>query len=66
MVAAENSCLASTAVIAVSEMGCIVKVFDIGAIDTEQIFDARRREMVDDVVNHPLFPGHSLTCLLKL
>src|SRR5690606_6184948 len=41
-----------------AEMRCVVEVFDVGAVDAEDVADAARREVLDDVVDHPLPVGH--------
>jgi hypothetical protein len=43
------------------EMCGIVKILDVGAVDTEYVIDVDSREVLDDMVDHPLGPGHLLT-----
>jgi hypothetical protein len=39
----------------------IVEIFDIGAVDAEDVVDAGCREVLDDVVDHPVVPSHVIT-----
>jgi hypothetical protein len=39
----------------------IVKILDVGAVDTEYVTDVDSRQVLDDMVDHPLAPGHLLT-----
>jgi hypothetical protein len=59
-VAAENSCLEHRGNVR-TEMCGVVKIFDVGAVDTEYVIDLDSREVLDDMVDHPLLPGHLLT-----
>ncbi len=61
IVAAENSCLANTALMSRTEVCGIVKIFDVGAVDAEYVLDVGSREVFDDVVDYPVLPGHLLT-----
>jgi hypothetical protein len=38
------------------EMGGVVQVFDIGAVDSEDVIDASGHEVIDNEINHPA-PG---------
>ena len=37
-----------------TEIGCVVKVLDVGTVDAEDVFDSGFGEMPDDVVDHPV------------
>ena len=39
----------------------VVEVFNVGAVDTEDVVDPDCREVSDDVVDHTLLHGHLLT-----
>ena len=39
----------------------VVQILDVGAVDTEDVADTNRREVLDDVVDDSM-PGHLLTC----
>ena len=63
IVAAENSCLASTALMPGVEVRGVVHVLDVGAVHAEDVVDSDCRQVPDDVVDHPVLPWHRLTCL---
>jgi hypothetical protein len=42
-------------------MCSIIKIFDVGAVDTEYVIDLDSREVLDDMVDYSLCPGHLLT-----
>ena len=42
----------------VAEEGGVVEVLDIGAVDTEDVVDATRREVRDDVIDNPMPVRH--------
>ena len=42
-----------------TEIRGVVKVFDVGTVDTEDVFDSGPREMLDDVVDHPVLARHT-------
>ena len=46
----------------VVEVRGIVEILDVGAVDAEDVFDAGRRQIADDVVDNPMRSGHSFTC----
>ncbi len=43
------------------EMGRVVEVFDVGAVHAENVVDSASDEVLDDVIDHSVFPGHLLT-----
>ena len=45
-------------------MCSVIKIFDVGAVDTEYVIDLDFREVLDDMVDHPLCPGHLFTYLV--
>jgi hypothetical protein len=39
----------------------VVEIFDVGTVDTEYVIGVDSREVLDDMVDHPVLPGHLLT-----
>ena len=46
----------------VVEVRGIVEILDVRAVDAEDVLDSGRRQIADDVVDHPMRSGHSVTC----
>ena len=46
----------------VVEVRGIVEILDVRAVDAEDVLDPGRRQIADDVVDHPMGSGHSVTC----
>ncbi len=40
----------------------VVEIFDVGTVDAEDVVDSGRRQIADDVVDHPMCFRHSFTC----
>ena len=60
IVAAENSLSQHRGDVR-TEMCGVVKLFDVGAVDTEYVIAVDSREVLDDMVDHPVLPWHLLT-----
>ena len=45
------------------EVRGIVEILDVRAVDAEDVFDAGRRQIADNMVDNPMRSGHSVTCL---
>ena len=50
----------------VVEVRGIVEILDVRAVDAENVFDAGRRQIADDVVDNPMRSGHSVHLLSHL
>ena len=46
----------------VVEVRGIVEILDVRAVDAEDVLDSGRRQIADDVVDHPMCSCHSVTC----
>jgi hypothetical protein len=43
------------------EVRGVVQILDVGAVDTENVIHPERREVSDDVIDHPVLAEHVLT-----
>ena len=39
-------------------MRSIIEIFDVGSVDAEYVVAVDSREVLDDMVDHPLLPWH--------
>jgi hypothetical protein len=39
----------------------VVEIFDVGTVDTEYVIAVDSREVLDDIVDHPVLPVHLIT-----
>ena len=42
-----------------AEICGVVKIFDVGAVDTEDVADSGSREVLDDTIDHPVLAWHA-------
>jgi hypothetical protein len=42
-------------------MRSVVKILDVGAVDTEYVIDLDSRKVLDDMVDHAVLPRHLVT-----
>ena len=43
------------------EVRRVVEILDVGTVHTEDVVDSDFREVLDDVIDHPVLSGHLLT-----